>query len=109
MAFFPKQSAARIIKNQSVNWAGAGTAFSTNFGPETFQVRVISQVSGYVSLVPTTSDGTIPTTAGLTGTFIPAATNSGEYFACVPGQLLAFASTSTSTLPQPILNIAECC
>jgi hypothetical protein len=51
---------------------------------ETFHCRVISQLSGYIT-IGTTSDPTIATTGGV-GTFIAANTANGDYFHCTPGR-----------------------
>ena len=94
MGVFSKTGSSRIIKAYNLAWTGGGTAVSTNFTSETFQVRVISPVAGYVAI---DNLGTVPTTAGATGTYIAASTANGDYFQCVPGMLLSFSSTSTST------------
>ena len=94
--FFPKAGASRIITpGTSYPWAGTGISASTAVGTETFNVRIISQLAGYVT-IGTTSDPTIPTTGGV-GTFIAANTASGDYFQCVPGQKVMFSSTTTSS------------
>ena|SRR5271154_4978724 len=93
-SFFSKNAASRIIKSQNLAWIGSGTIVSTNFGPGIFHVRVISQIPGSVSV---DNLGTLPTTAGGNGTFIAANTAAGDYFACTPGEVMAFSSTSTSS------------
>lgn len=94
--FFPKTSCSRILTpGTSYPWAGTGTAASSSVGSETFHVRVISQLAGYIT-IGTTSDPTIATTAGV-GTFITANTADGDYFQVTPGQKIMFASTTTSS------------
>ncbi len=100
-----KESSSRIIKAHNVNWTGTGTAFTTNFLSETWQIRVLSSVAGYISIVPTTADATVPTTAGV-GTMISANVD-GEYFTVTPGMILGYASTTTSTVAGPILSVTE--
>lgn len=95
-----KQPASRAIKYQTVAWPGTGTALSTYFGSETYQVRIISQVAIWATIDSTRGDltgATLPTTAGGFGMFIPASTVGGEYFACTPGQSFIFSSTTTSS------------
>jgi hypothetical protein len=104
--YWGKQPSSRLLKAQNINWAGTGTSFSTSFLPQTNQIRVISQVAGYISIVPTTADGTIATTAQV-GTFIPVNTAAAEYFTVTPGMLFSFASTTTSTLPVAAVNVTE--
>ena len=94
--FFPKTACSRILTpGTSYPWAGTGTAASSAVGGETFHCRVISQLSGYIT-IGTTSDPTIATTGGV-GTFIAANTANGDYFHCTPGQKILFASTTTSS------------
>ena len=107
-SFFDKQHSSRLGKAQGVTWAGTGTGFSTNFGPETWQIRVVTQTAGYVAVVATTADTSIPTTAvstSVVAALLPA--NLPEYFTVNPGMILAFASTTTSTVPTPIVNVVE--
>lgn len=95
-SFFPKTSCSRIITpGTSYAWAGTGVSVSTSVGTETFHVRVISALAGYIT-IGTTSDLTIASTAGV-GTFIAANTANGDYFQCTPGQKILFSSTTTSS------------
>jgi hypothetical protein len=91
--FIQKTSSSRIIKGQVVAWSGIGTAVSTNFSGQTYQVRVATPVNGWFAI---DNLGTVPTTAGNTGTWI-AANIPGETFTCTPGELFSFSSTSTSS------------
>ena len=94
--FFPKTSCSRILTpGTTYPWAGTGVSASTAVGTETYHVRVISQLAGYIT-IGTTSDPTIATTAAV-GTFIAANTASGDYFQVTPGQKVMFASTTTSS------------
>ncbi len=101
-----KESSSRIVKYHNLQWAGTGTTFSTNFLSETWQIRVISTVAGYISIVPTTADATVATTAGV-GVYIPAATAGGEYFTVTPGLILSYSSTTTSTVAGPVVSVTE--
>jgi hypothetical protein len=93
MAFFEKQHSSRIIKSQVLGWTGTGTVISTNFSSETFQIRVNSQVGGYFAV---DNLGTLPTTAGATGTLLSANVEP-EFVTVTPGMLFSFSSTSTSS------------
>jgi hypothetical protein len=51
MGYFPKQTASRIIAQNVIAYTGNQTASATsNFGGETFQVRVQSTVSGWIHI-----------------------------------------------------------
>lgn len=94
--FVPKASSSRINSpGTTYPWAGTGAQPSSAVGPETFQVRVISQLSGYIT-IGSSADPTIASTAGA-GTFITANTANGDYFTCTPGQKVLFSSTTTSS------------
>ena len=71
MAYYGKAAASRIIAGQPLSWAGTGTSFSTKFSGETFQVRVISQINGWVAVLDTTaqmfSTSTLMSTVGSIG------------------------------------------
>ena len=101
-ANWAKQGSSRIIVGQPLAWSGTATSFSTKFSPQTYQVRVISQISGWVAVVDTTATMFSTSTfaganGGPGGTYIAANTANGDYFAVNPGQILAFTSTTTGT------------
>src|SRR5262245_43980768 len=48
--YFDKQPSSRVIKTQTIAYTGAGTAVSTNFTPQTYQLRISTQVTGYGSI-----------------------------------------------------------
>ena len=104
--FYPKAGSGRINRTQILNWTGTGVLQSTNFASETFQVRVIAQTAGYVGVVNTTAEAQTPTTAATSGMFIAANTASGDYLTVNPGQILCYASTTTST-GSPVVSVAE--
>ena len=91
--FFPKAPASRLITNQLLQYTGSGTLNSAVFGTESFQVRVLSQVAGWISIDNTT--GLISSSTG--GVLVAANTASGDYFAVTPGQKFSFASTTTAS------------
>ena len=75
-------------------WTGSGTINTTNvLGPETYQVRILSQVGGRRHEQHTGTS--ISSSTG--GTLIAANTAAGDVFICTPGQSVAFSSTSTSS------------
>ena len=108
MGQFSKQSSSRPIKYQVLTYNSASIG-STNFGPSVQQVRVMSQLGGWITINQSTSDSIIATTNGGVGmivsgvsTAFSAGTIGGgsgfpEYFAVTPGQLFFFNSTTTSS------------
>ena len=49
MTYFNKQLSSRPVKYQVLAYAGGGTSVpSTNFSSETWQVRVVSEVQGWI-------------------------------------------------------------
>jgi hypothetical protein len=99
---FDKQPASRAILQQNQQWTGTGSLVFNKFSTETWQVRICSQIAGWASIDNTTGatgplTGTMPTTAGGFGMFIPNSTVGGEYFAVTAGQTLQFSSTTTSS------------
>jgi len=108
-AGWDKQPASRPFKYQVVGWTGSGTALSTYFTSQTYQIRICSQTAGWAIIDSTRGDlngGTIPTTAGGIGEFVPASTVGGEYFTVSPGQSFLWASTSTSSFYISITEMA---
>ena len=106
MGYWDRQPSSRVVLNQYLQYAGSTSSVpSTNFGAFTHQIRVISQVAGYLAFgVGSTSGTTLAATAQSSSMFIPASTVGGEYFIVEPGTMCAFISTSTST---GIVNITE--
>ena len=104
MANFGKQTSSKILAGQPLTWNQNGTIFSTNFGPQTYQVRVISQINGWLSFMQSTASSfsttTYLSTAGgptPAATFVAANTANGDYFTVSPGQIMQFTSTTTSS------------
>jgi hypothetical protein len=85
-----KQPASRWIRDNNILLTGNQTSTpSTNFSASTQQIRVCSNLSGFLQI-----DGSGTATANVS-MLIPA--NTPEYFIVTAGQLCAFVSTSTST------------
>jgi hypothetical protein len=92
MAGYDHQHSSRINVAQVLAYLGGGaTVASTNFGIATQQIRVVSEVQGWLSIGASTT-----VTVGSNGSKISANVDA-EYFTTTPGQLAAFNSTSTST------------
>jgi hypothetical protein len=87
------QPSSRPIRLQELDYTGSGTQVTTNLTAETFQVRIASDVRGYVSFGSTT----ITTSNRDTATVEIFPNLRGEYFTSRPGEVLAFSSTSTSS------------
>ena len=87
VAFIEKQGASRIGKNTILNYTGAGVVSAPAVSVGVYHVRVLSQVPGFVA---------IDVTAAATGvgTLIAANTAAGDYFSCVPGNIITFSSTA---------------
>jgi hypothetical protein len=97
-----KQPASRVIKTQTLAYNGSGTVVSTNFGQQTYQLRVTTQVTGYGEI---DNLGTVITTATRNSVGFDLYTGQPpEYFTVTPGELFAFSSTSTSS---GTINLAE--
>jgi hypothetical protein len=81
----------RSIVTQVATAQTNATQFTTPFGSQTRQVRIASTLSLWATI-----DSTAVVTANSSAALI-APNVVGEYFACSPGQVLNFISTSTST------------
>jgi hypothetical protein len=85
-AFFQKASSSRIGFNTILNYTGSGTVSTTNVHAGCYHVRVLSQVPGFLAIdVSASSSGS--------GTLIAANTAGGDYFSCIPGNIVTFSST----------------
>lgn len=101
---FDKQHASRpnVYQILILTYAGGGTSVaSNNFGIATQQIRVVSDVQGWLAIGPTGTTVTV----GTNGLKIAPAVD-GEYFTVTSGQVAAFNSTSTST---GYVSICEVC
>jgi len=90
--YFDRQPSSRIINNQNLLYVGS-VVQSAAFGPETFQIRVISQIAGFFLI----DNSTTLSSVGTNGNTLPLSTVGGEYFTTSPGQNFQFGSTSTSS------------
>jgi hypothetical protein len=94
MGFFGKQMASRAIKYQVLSYGGNTTSVpSTNFASECWQIRVVSEVQGWLVI----GDGTAVSCTAQSGSMKINANGPAEYFAVSPSQMAAFNSTSTAT------------
>ena len=91
--FWGKAPSSRVIKGQEVDWTGSGTLVTTNLTPETFQIRVATDVRGYLSFASTSISS-----SNRDGSFAEIFPNlQGEYFTVAAGSVIAFSSSSTSS------------
>jgi hypothetical protein len=75
-------------------YAGGGASVpSTAFGPETWQIRVVTEVQGWLVV----GDGTSVSCTAQSGSMKINANTDEEYFTVTPSQMCAFNSTSTAT------------
>jgi hypothetical protein len=87
----PASKLGRSIVTQVATAQTNATQFTTPFGSQTRQVRVVSTLPIWI-----TFDSTAVVTANSASALV-SANQTGEYFAVTPGQVLNFISTSTST------------
>jgi hypothetical protein len=88
----PSSKLGRAIVTQVTTSQVNASVTSTNFGSQTYQVRIVHNLSAGIWA---TIDTTATITAQSSATWLP--TSSPEYFAVTRGQQLNFISTSTST------------
>jgi hypothetical protein len=89
MSFFPKQPSSRTGLTQTIAF-DASTAIGTTFGPETYQLRLVSDSACCYRI----SDGT--QTATTADPFLPA--NTIEYVIVSPGQQISAIKAATNGL-----------
>ena len=95
--YFAKQPSSRYLLGQALQYGGTSSVPSTNFSPETFHIRVTSNVSGWLAFGTGSTYGTtLRATAQSSGIYI-AANVAPEFVAMTPGTMVAFISTSTSS------------
>jgi hypothetical protein len=78
--FCGKQPSSRISKTQNLQWTGTGILVSTNFVPQTYQIRVATQIAGWMAV---DNLGTVPTAAGGLGTWPPTRSLNRRLFVAV--------------------------
>jgi len=94
MGHWDKQRSSRPLKYQALAYlGGASSVPSTNFTAGTLQIRVVSEIQGWLQI----GDGTSVAATVASSSLKISANVGGEYFAVTPGQMCAFNSTSTST------------
>src|SRR5262249_8455098 len=93
MSNWGKMRSGRAARLLELDYTGSGTVATTNLGPQTLQVRVASDVRGYLSVVTTT----ITTSSGGVATVEILPNVSAEYLGARPGEVLSFSSSSTSS------------
>lgn len=86
---FCSQGASRLGRSIVTALTGA-TQFSTNFGPQTRQVRLVSTLPIWLTI-----NSTAVVTAKSSAAYLPS--NWAEYYTVTPGQVVNWISTSTST------------
>jgi hypothetical protein len=102
MTYFNKQPSSRPIKHQVLSYGGNATSVpSTNFSSETWQIRVVSEVQGWLVI----GDGNAVSCTAHSGSMKINGSVDEEYITMTPGQMCAFNSTSTST---GMVSITEC-
>ena len=93
MGYWNKQTSSKLGRSIVTQIATAQTNASqttTNFGSQTYQVRINSTLPIWATI-----DTTATVTANSSAVLLPA--NFPEYFTVTPGQQLNFIRTSTST------------
>ena len=92
--FISKAPSSRPIKYQVLAYGGGGSSVpSTNFSSETWQVRICSEVQGWIVF----GDGTAVSCTAQSGSMKIQGGVDEEYITVSPSQMCAFNSTSTST------------
>lgn len=95
---FGKEPSSRPVIYQSILLSTPGKInVSAPFSKGTQHIRVMSQVTGYISIDQSTSATLVTSTAIPNGLNIPASVAAAEYFIVTPGQFLTFASTGATT------------
>jgi hypothetical protein len=91
--FWGKQPSSRVVKGQELDWVGSGTLVTTNLGSQVNQIRVVSDVRGYLSFQSTSISSSSRGTS-----FAEIFPNlAGEYFTCAANSVIAWSSSSTSS------------
>lgn len=99
--YWGKQRSSRPVRLQELDWTGSGTLVTTNLSPQTFQVRIASDVRGYCAF-----GSTSPTSSNRDTSSVEIFANTAEYFTSRPGELISFSSSSTSSGSVLITEVA---
>jgi hypothetical protein len=101
MAYWQKQNSSRPIVYQFLTYGGNATSVpSTAFSAQTVQIRVCSEVQGWLQIDGSTVAATV------TSSSMKIPPNFPEYFTVNPGAYCAFNSTSTAT---GVCSVVEMC
>src|SRR5215470_2854975 len=98
---YDKQPASRCGATQNVafNASGGASSQSTNFGAQTYQIRVAVSGTGFAAAPAFTAGARVAIgdnpTASATTTFVPV--QCIDYFAVTPGQKIAVLGNDTGT------------
>jgi hypothetical protein len=99
--YWQKAPSSRPYIFQALAYTGNATSVpSTTFGPQTYQIRVCSEVQGWLAL------DSVAVTCTVASSSMKIQANVDEYFSVNPGQAVAFNSTSTSS---GFCSVAEMC
>src|SRR6478752_247985 len=92
--YWGKQPSSRVIRGQQLDWTGSGTLATTNLTAQTLQIRVASDVCGYLSFASTSISSSSRGTS-----FAEIFPNLvGEYLAVAAGSVIAWSSTSSGSV-----------
>ena len=93
-----KQPSSRPNVYQVLAYAGNATSVpSTNFSAQTYQIRVVSEVQGWLVIGNGSTSGTTLSCTAQSGSMKIQSTTDDLFLTATPGQMAAFNSTSTST------------
>ena len=96
--YWAKQPSSFPNVYQVLAYAGGSSSVpSTNFGPQTYQVRVVSEVQGWLVFGAGSTSGTTLSCTAQSGSYKINANTDEEYISVHPGMMCAFNSTSTSS------------
>jgi hypothetical protein len=106
MSYFTKQPSSRPIVYQALAYTGNATSVpSTNFSSQTYQLRIVSEVQGWLALGPGTTSGTTLSCVVASSSMKINGSVDEEYVTVSPGMMCAFNSTSTSS---GFCSLVEC-
>jgi hypothetical protein len=89
--YWGKQPSSRVLLNQTIQYLGDKASYATSaFSAQTYQLRTVAQVAGYVNF----DSSTVTSTPG-SGTIVNA--NTVDFWTVTPGSFLAYTSSSTSS------------
>jgi hypothetical protein len=91
--YWNKAPSSRPIRYQNLSYAGSASVPSTNFSAQTYQIRVVADLGGYLTI----GDGTSVSCTAQSSSMKLNSNTDEEYFSVTPGQMCAFNSTSTSS------------